>query len=93
MLAEPHPIVTLTLILLYLRILIFRFLLRGGVAFAMIICFIPDNIGVLNFELSLFEIAFLSECTKCNSCKDSASDLVDLSFSLLSNPRFSIARK
>ena len=29
----PHPIVTLTLILLDLNILIFRFLLRGGVLF------------------------------------------------------------
>ena len=33
----------------------------------MIACLIPDSIGVLNFELSLCESAFLYACTKWNS--------------------------
>ena len=70
---SPHPIVTLTLLELDFKMLLFRFLLRGGFSFATIACFIPDNIGVLNVELSFCESACLFACTKWNSRTDTAS--------------------
>ena len=87
----PHPIVSFIFLDIDFKMILYRFLLIGGFYFAVILCFVPDNIGVMKFEISLYKSAFLSTCTKRNSCTDTASSLVSFSFSLLSNPILLIA--